>query len=138
MNAGMKMANTLFLKEISNGVLISLSDLISRLPVSEIKYWRFHQVTLNFGAPFGIPFDTFGRIMRASMGSITVPDEMFREFLLEDRQFIDGYIHAFEKDAVDPLFTIEAFDASFWLIHTSSKNLTKQLLTIGFQPDKGD
>lgn len=132
------MANSLFLKEISNGAIISLSDLVSRLPVAEIKYWRFRQVILNFGAPFGIPFQTFERIMQTSMGSITVPDEMFREFLSEDRQFIDGYIDAFGEEADDPLFVIEAFDASFWLIHTSSENLSKRLLEIGFQLDKGD
>lgn len=126
-------ANVFIVREYANGVLLRLPELIRRISLDHVACLQFREITLNFGSPFGIPCKTFEAITRGPYGIIRVSKAEFEAFLLSDFDIIDGYIDAFSSaDLYNPLFTLENFDASEWLISTGFADFARVLHQRGF------
>ncbi len=49
------------------------------------------------------------------------------ECVKNERQVIDGRFEAFEDNNKDPWLTVEAFDSSYWEVHSSNEDLLNKI-----------
>jgi hypothetical protein len=116
------------LREVRGGVLIPLRSVIERIPCDNVTHWRFRDITVNAGVPFGIPAPLFEERSRISPDGVCVSTEEFSEFLQTDIQIIDGCIYGLSgAGARTPLFCIDCIDASQWEVTTEDESIANKL-----------
>jgi hypothetical protein len=115
------------------GILISIHEVIQQLSCLEIDHWRFHEMTMGAGAPFGIGSLRFEEETRISPRGFLATNTQFNEFLKSDIQVIDGCIEGFMKeDNKQPLIRLDCNDASEWVVTTKDERVAKRLQEIGW------
>lgn len=122
-------------RELEHGVLISLSSLVRRLPVTDIAEWLFRDVELHgIGTacnPFGFRIPEFEELTKRPTG-YRVSRSEFEQFLSLDLQFIDGTIDGFRSVGDDRhCVSIRCEDAAQWEIATDSIEMIKKLRQSG-------
>lgn len=120
-------------KQLPGGeVLISLQDIIARLPVSEVCCWCFREVELTAGEPYGMALSEFERLSSCLMHGFCVAHSDFLAFLAADFQVVNGSVDAYTGSALgSPLFCVECVDSSQWEITTASDELAQELEKTG-------
>lgn len=118
-----------------SGILISLKLLIRRMSLGPLWAWSFRDISLVYQSPFGLAVQEFERLSRDLELGFLVSDEDFRKFLMADFQILNGFIDAYDAEAINafPLFTIECIDTAQWEISTLSPAVTEKLQLNGFR-----
>ena len=123
------------LREVQNGVLLSLPSVIERIPCHNVTHWRFCEITVSEGVPFGIPAPVFEEKSRISPDSVRVSTEEFNEFLRTDIQVSDGCIYGLAgANAMSSLFCLTCIDSSQWEVTTEDESIAKELQKRGWCP----
>lgn len=116
------------LRDYQEGVLMSLPSVIKRVPCDKVTHWRFRDITVNEGLPFGIPAPLLEERSRISPDGVCVSTEEFGEFLKTDIQIIDGCIYALSgANARTSLFCLDCVDASQWEATTEYESIANEL-----------
>lgn len=116
------------LREIRDELLISLPLVIERLPCQAATHWRFLDISVYVGIPFGIPVVEFEQRSRVHPGGYCVSTNDFNAFLRADIQIIDGILCALSGiDGSLPLFCLECIDASQWEVTTEHKSIADEI-----------
>jgi hypothetical protein len=113
------MEKIIFNDKDSNGALIGLSELMTRLPPLPISVWAFKNITLVYPEPFGITVESFEILTRKLDLGFLVSDSDFRIFLdSKNYQIIDGIIAGYsDLNFNKPSIVIDCFDTSAWEVN---------------------
>ena len=121
--------------ELKDGILIPLHSVIDRIPCHNVTHWRFRDIQVSNGNPFGMPLTEFEEKSRSIPDGLTVTNQEFTDFFNSDIQVIDGLIYGLVGiDAKAPLFCLDCFDTSQWEIITEDKKVSSELLRHGWSP----
>jgi hypothetical protein len=119
-------------REIVDGILVTLAVLLERLSFAQVSFWVFTNVRLHSGHPLGYSVVEFER-MSAEPGGIPVPCSAISQVTAPDFQMIDGEIEGYAQGVnTKPLLRIECFDASQWEVTTDFSELAAELERRGF------
>lgn len=123
---------TFVIRELHNGVLVPLKDVVQRLPRVVATTWCFRHIQVHVGWPFGLTVHEFERLTRERADGYCVTDDAMRAFLEAEIQVVDGEIDAIAEDGTR-LFTLENEDSSQWEIHTENPALIAAMQRRGFK-----
>jgi hypothetical protein len=116
------------IREIRDELLIPLPLVIERLPCQDATNWRFLDISVNAGTPFGIPAVEFEQRSRVHPGGYCVSKDDFNAFLRTGIQIIDGSLCALSGiDASLPLFCLDCIDASQWEVTTEHRAIADEI-----------
>ncbi len=116
------------LRDIRDGLLIRLPLVVERLPWQDATHWCFLDISVNAGAPFGIPAVEFEQRSRVHPGGCRVSRDEFQEFLKAGIQIVDGELWALSGiDVSVPLFCLDCVDASRWEVTTAHRAIADEI-----------
>lgn len=117
-----------------SGALISLPELLARMPRFPVALWAFRQVDeIRYPLPFGMEVAAFERLTKTLSKGFMVGAPDFELFLKADFQIIDGSIDAYSASESDlPMFSLECIDSSCWEIAVHSPEIAQQFEQAGF------
>jgi len=102
-------------------------------PRENVTHWRFRNVRLAAGVPFGIPTPVFETKSREIPDGVCVSNESFDDFLQSQIQVIDGCIDGLRgRDPITPLFCLDCFDASRWEATTEDERIANEFVRLGW------
>jgi len=115
----------------ASGILISLSDLLDRMDLAEVSFWRTREVDLGGGFLVGTTVLEFEAMTRNDRGHVMSHDELL-QLARADVQVLDGTFEAFSSSG-RLLFTLLCFDSTLWEISVEPEHsaLAFQLISRG-------
>ena len=124
---GEKMS-TYIVYDKTGGVLISLRELVRKIPLIRGHSYRFCDCRIQYGTLLGMNVLTFEKKTSAP-GGLSVNANQFEEMLNSDFQMIDGEIEVVIclPGNLSAVITVVCFDATGWEISTTSDELASQL-----------
>jgi hypothetical protein len=120
--------------ELKDGALLPLDELLKRIDFIPVARWRFREVTMHSGQPFGMTIAEFERATSDNDG-FTVESKRVSSELGRDFQMIDGEIDAL-ADSSDVIFSIACLDSTLWEIRVADSNIAQELTHRGAKPKK--
>lgn len=121
------------LREIKEGVLIGLENLVNRIPCQSVTHWRFRSISITAANPFGMPLCDFEEKSNSSPEGVTVSNDAFRAFLRTDFQVLDGIIEGLSgANAEVCLFCLDCFDTSQWEATTEDEGIAQEFEKSGW------
>jgi hypothetical protein len=123
---------TITVTEYEDGVLLSLKELVSRLPLEYAKAFRLKDFRVHYGWPLGLSMIEFENLTTTPTG-LALDVNRFKELLKSEFQIIDGEIEIeLSSDGEQQLLTLECIDATCWQVSTESIWVEKMLRERGF------
>ena len=123
--------NIFEITELKDGVLLPFNELLKRIDFIPVTRWRFREVTMHSGQPFGLTIVDFERATSGKDG-FTVEADRISSDLGRDFQMIDGEIDAL-ADRGDVLFTIACLDSTLWEMRVADANVAEKLKGQGYE-----
>ena len=122
-----------------NACLASFEMILSDIDISQlpVNYWFFQWIDLMGPFNFGQDHQTVTQETQSKPKGRRVSLEEFDRFLQGDSQIIDGSLVAINlHNESMPVFVLDCFDASLWVIATTSREIGERLLHSGWNVAK--
>jgi hypothetical protein len=110
-----------------NGTLLSLKNLLGKIPSAKIDFWIFRNLDLSNGLPLEVEYDDLLN-QSEKAGGFRVSRQMMKNLIDADVQIFEGILEGYRTQQPEcPVLILDCFDTSEWEISTNFPEIADEV-----------